>query len=144
MAVKTPDLCRQCVFSNSLCRGSCAGCPRWDLSGSGMCECALIKEGEECPYFVQRTEQGASQKHMRHETILEISKMLGTRVQVKLEALNEAILEDRNNPSLPRLVSAYKVALRTAADFEAWMCEEHPELVRAAGLDAEGVTDPED
>lgn len=142
MAVKTPDLCRQCVFSNSLCRESCVGCPRFDPSGP-ICKCVTIKEGEECPHFIQRTEQGASKKHMRHETILEIYKMLGTRVQIKLEALNEAILDEMNHPGLPGLVNAYKVALRTAADFEAWMCEEHPELVRAAGHDAEGVPDPE-
>lgn len=141
MAVKTPDLCRQCVFSNSLCRESCDGCPRFDPSGH-ICKCVTIKVGEECPYFIQRTEQGASQKHMRIETILEISKILGTRVQVKLEALNEALLDEI--PGLALIMDQYKVALRTAADFEAWMCEEHPELVRAAGLDAEGVTDPED
>lgn len=141
MAVKTPDLCRQCVFSNSLCRESCDGCPRFDPSGH-ICKCVTIKVGEECPYFIQRTEQGASKTHMRIETILEISKMLGTRVQVKLEALNEALLDEI--PGLALIMDQYKVALRTAADFEAWMCEEHPELVRAAGLDAEGVTDPED
>lgn len=141
MAVKTPDLCRQCVFSNSLCRESCDGCPRFDPSGH-ICKCVTIKVGEECPYFIQRTEQGASKKHMRIETILEISKMLGTRVQVKLEALNEALLDEI--PGLALIMDQYKVALRTAADFEAWMCEEHPELVRAAGHDAEGVTDPED
>ena len=141
MAVKTPDLCRQCVFSNSLCRESCDGCPRFDPSGH-ICKCVTIKVGEECPYFIQRTEQGASKTHMRIETILEISKILGTRVQVKLEALNEALLDEI--PGLALIMDQYKVALRTAADFEAWMCEEHPELVRAAGLDAEGVTDPED
>lgn len=141
MAVKTPDLCRQCVFSNSLCRESCDGCPRFDPSGH-ICKCVTIKVGDECPYFIQRTEQGASKTHMRIETILEISKMLGTRVQVKLEALNEALLDEI--PGFALIMDQYKVALRTAADFEAWMCEEHPELVRAAGLDAEGVTDPED
>lgn len=141
MAVKTPDLCRQCVFSNSLCRESCVGCPRFDPSGR-ICKCVTIKVGEECPYFIQRTEQGASKTHMRIETILEISKMLDTRVQVKLEALNEALLDEI--PGLALIMDQYKVALRTAADFEAWMCEEHPELVRAAGHDAEGVTDPED
>lgn len=141
MAVKTPDLCRQCVFSNSLCRESCDGCPRFDPSGP-ICKCVTIKVGEECPYFIQRTEQGVSKTHMRIETILEISKILGTRVQVKLEALNEALLDEI--PGLALIMDQYKVALRTAADFEAWMCEEHPELVRAAGLDAEGVTDPED
>lgn len=141
MAVKTPDLCRQCVFSNSLCRESCDGCPRFDPSGP-ICKCVTIKVGDECPYFIQRTEQGASKTHMRIETILEISKMLDTRVQVKLEALNEALLDEI--PGLALIMDQYKVALRTAADFEAWMCEEHPELVRAAGHDAEGVTDPED
>lgn len=75
---------------------------------------------------------------LRNETVRVVREILQERVQMRLDALNAAILDEAHAPGLPGLLNAYKVAYRVADDFACWVEELYPELAEEVEEDGTG------
>lgn len=58
MAIKSKDLCADCVYDPIRCDSEhCMDCPQIEFEGDMcLCKCDTIRDNTPCPYFEERRE----------------------------------------------------------------------------------------